>query len=131
MALRADVVFAGEDELSLIEPGDSVPAAQRLVGESNRSVIVRRGRAGAFSICGGVVREQPGRRVVPVDPIGAGDAFNAGYLSGLLSGADEQDRLAQGCAAGAYAVTIAGDWEGLPSREDLALADLDEGTALR
>jgi len=39
-------------------------------------------------------------------------------------------------AAGAFSVaggtvTIAGDWEGLPTREDLALADLEDGTALR
>jgi 2-dehydro-3-deoxygluconokinase len=131
MAERADVVFAGESELGLIEPGDTLAAARRLAGEGARTVVVRRGAAGAFSVDGGTVFQQPARPVTAVDPVGAGDAFNAGYLCALLDGVSEQARLALGGAVGAHAVTIAGDWEGLPTRDDLALADLEDGTALR
>ncbi|HXC83084.1 MAG TPA: PfkB family carbohydrate kinase [Trebonia sp.] len=105
--------------------------ARRLAGEGARTVVVRRGAAGAFSVAGGTVFRQPARPVTAVDPVGAGDAFTAGYLCALLDAAGEQARLALGCAVGAHAVTIAGDWEGLPTKEDLALADLEDGTALR
>jgi 2-dehydro-3-deoxygluconokinase len=54
-----------------------------------------------------------------VDPIGAGDAFAAGFLSGFL-----EDRPLEECgllanAMGAMAVTTSGDFEGLPTRSQL------------
>jgi 2-dehydro-3-deoxygluconokinase len=69
---------------------------------------------------------------VPViDTIGAGDAFTAGYLSAILDGLDLGDRLARGCALGAFAVAHTGDWEGLPTRDQLMLLDVPEGEPLR
>jgi 2-dehydro-3-deoxygluconokinase len=53
--------------------------------------------------------------------VGAGDAFTAGYLSALLDGADIPGRLQRGALTGAFAVSTAGDWEGLPTRSELAL----------
>ena len=50
---------------------------------------------------------------------------------GTLDGLDAPSRLAIACATGAYAVTVLGDWEGLPTREDLALMSRDEGTTIR
>jgi len=49
-----------------------------------------------------------------VDPIGAGDAFAAGFLSGLLRGWAYREAIRLGNRAGAYALTVAGDVEGLP-----------------
>jgi 2-dehydro-3-deoxygluconokinase len=66
-----------------------------------------------------------------LDPVGAGDAFGAGYLSGLCQGLDVEERLDVVTAAGAFAVTVPGDWEGLPSTADLSLLDADEGVVLR
>ena len=45
-----------------------------------------------------------------VDRIGAGDAFTAGLIHGLLSDMDYQDALEFGIAAGAYKHTIKGDY---------------------
>jgi 2-dehydro-3-deoxygluconokinase len=64
--------------------------------------------------------------VAAVDPVGAGDAFAAGYLSGLLDGEPPPARLHRATLAGAFAVTVPGDWEGLPSRADLALLAAEE-----
>ena len=55
-----------------------------------------------------------------VDPVGAGDAFVAGYLAERLDGNGPARRLATAIAAGAFAVTVPGDCEGLPRRSDLA-----------
>ena len=56
-----------------------------------------------------------------LDPVGAGDAFVAGYLAERLAGADPGRRLGLAIAAGAFAVTVPGDCEGLPTRADLDL----------
>jgi 2-dehydro-3-deoxygluconokinase len=69
---------------------------------------------------------------VPViDVIGAGDAFTAGYLSGRIEGLDPRDRLERANALGASAVACDGDWEGLPTRAELAHLTLPSGEALR
>jgi 2-dehydro-3-deoxygluconokinase len=66
-----------------------------------------------------------------VDPVGAGDAFGAGYLSGLCRGLDAEERLGLATTAGAFAVSVPGDWEGLPSLADLALLDQDPDAVAR
>ncbi|MFE2871472.1 PfkB family carbohydrate kinase, partial [Embleya sp. NPDC059259] len=64
-----------------------------------------------------------------VDPVGAGDAFAAGYLAELVEGATVAARLATAAAAGAFAVTVPGDWEGLPRRDELRLLRRDDAVA--
>ena len=54
-----------------------------------------------------------------IDPIGAGDAFNAGFLSGLLDNLDLYTCGRLGGIAGAYATTTWGDIEGLLSKEEM------------
>ncbi|PLT30639.1 sugar kinase [Peribacillus deserti] len=56
-----------------------------------------------------------------VDPVGAGDAFAAGVLSGLLDGFSLEEAARRGNAMGAMATMVNGDAEGLPDRADLAL----------
>ena len=131
LANQADVVFAGEDELRVLERASSGTAARELSANGERTVVVKKGAAGASSIRGGALYEQAAPAVQAVDPVGAGDAFVAGYISALLDGRDEAGRLALGCAVGAHAVTVAGDWEGLPDRDDLTMATMPEGTILR
>jgi len=41
------------------------------------------------------------------------------------------DRLHRATATAAFAVTTRGNWEGLPTRRDLALLDQPAGTTLR
>ena len=69
--------------------------------------------------------------VQAVDPVGAGDAFVAGYLAELLAGRPVADRLATAAACGAFAVTVPGDWEGLPGRDELAALTHRPGTVQR
>lgn len=66
-----------------------------------------------------------------VDLVGVGDAFVAGYLSGLLQGADIPARLQRAVTTAAFAVSTRGDWEGLPTPEELALLDEPDGTTVR
>ena len=58
-------------------------------------------------------------RRAQLDPIGAGDAFAAGYLAATLWGWAPEKRLRTANAMGALCVQNLGDYEGLPSRREL------------
>jgi 2-dehydro-3-deoxygluconokinase len=127
----ADIVFASEHELAILAPEDPVDGARRLAGDGDRTVVVKRGPKGAFSVSPEGINEEPAPSVTAIDPVGAGDAFVAGYLAATLDGLDSPGCLSMGCATGAFAVTVVGDWEGLPDRQDLVLMSQQEGTTLR
>jgi 2-dehydro-3-deoxygluconokinase len=127
----ADVVFAGEDEAGLVvDGGNAEDLGRSLAALGPRHVLITRGVLGALAVVDDEVMAVPVRRVSAVDPVGAGDAFAAGYLSGLLDGASTVDCLDRACLAGAFAVTVPGDWEGLPNRADLELLEA-QGIVLR
>jgi 2-dehydro-3-deoxygluconokinase len=67
--------------------------------------------------------------LVRVDPVGAGDAFAAGYLAGHLWAMPAEERLRVANAMGALSVATLGDYEGLPDRDEL-LAFLDDERSL-
>ena len=57
---------------------------------------------------------------VVVDPVGAGDAFCAGFIEARLDGLDLADGSRWGNACGAAAVAAEGDQTGLPTTAELA-----------
>ncbi|MGY1786792.1 sugar kinase [Geodermatophilus sp. SYSU D00698] len=128
----ADVVLATEEEARLLVEGpDDRTLLAALGALGPRQVLLKKGAAGSLSSVDGVVHRVPARQVDVVDPVGAGDAFGAGYLGGLCLRLPPEERLALATSAGAFAVTVPGDWEGLPSRADLALLDADPDTVVR
>lgn len=54
-----------------------------------------------------------------VDTVGAGDGFAVGVISALLEGARISDAVTRGTRTGAFAIQVAGDMEGLPTRAQL------------
>jgi 2-dehydro-3-deoxygluconokinase len=124
---QADVVFAGAEEAAIVagtaEPLDAALALEAL---GPRQVLIKLGGAGCLARIDGATHELPAPPVTVLDTVGAGDAFVAGYLAELIGGAAPARRLATAVAAGAWAVTVAGDWEGMPDRRALALLDTTE-----
>lgn len=128
----ADVVFAGEEEAHLVTGECSADAVARsLAALGPAEVIVKQGAAGALALVDDTLIDVPAVPVQAVDPVGAGDAFVAGYLAARLDGADTRTRLREATLAGAFAVTVQGDWEGLPERREMALLEQTGGTVLR
>ncbi|GAB7071700.1 sugar kinase [Mycolicibacterium hodleri] len=120
IAENADLVFGGADELRLLFPdGDATEAAERLVHGGCGEVVVKNGADGAATHCPGEVVNGPGFSVDVVDTVGAGDAFVAGYLSGLLQGVDVPGRLHRANACGAMLCMTPGDWESSPTLGDV------------
>jgi 2-dehydro-3-deoxygluconokinase len=108
---RADLVLGGEAELaSLIGEGHGVELARRCSNLGPSEVVLKRGPAGAAVLdADGVWHEHSGSPVPDVDPVGAGDAFNAGYITARLAGASPPDALARGAECGARAASTVGD----------------------
>ena len=68
---------------------------------------------------------------VVVDPVGAGDAFCAGFIAARLDGADLVTALEHGNACGAATAAALGDQTGLPNRAELQAilrASREDGT---
>jgi 2-dehydro-3-deoxygluconokinase len=121
LARRATLVIASDDELDLVGQGCEDEAVAHLLDQGVRHVGVKRGPLGATLHSREGRVDAPALAVTAVDPIGAGDAFTAGFLSGVLDGLDPADCLARGVTSGAFAVSTRGDWEGAPTRADLPL----------
>ncbi|WNF01810.1 sugar kinase [Streptomyces luomodiensis] len=132
------VLIASDDELPVVthaladRPEGEERAVGALLDAGIRDVVVKRGGAGAaFRDRDGSRHAVPALHVPVRDTVGAGDAFCAGYLSGLLDGLPPEQRLARANTLGAFAVASDGDWEGLPRRDELPLLAAAPGTTIR
>jgi 2-dehydro-3-deoxygluconokinase len=89
-------------------------------------VVLKLGKEGSAVLLEGSFLDQPGFEATEVDPVGAGDAFDAGYLAGHLWDLGVEERLRVANALGAMSVATLGDYEGLPDGRELW--DFLEGT---
>jgi 2-dehydro-3-deoxygluconokinase len=126
------VALPGADEAVLLTgESDPVRAAADLARLGPRQVVIKLGPRGALAYGpAGVVevRATPLPRVI--DPVGAGDAFAAGFLAGQLRGLDVAASLALANRCGAYAMTLPADQECLPFWDDVA-EDQSSGVDVR
>ncbi len=107
---QADVVFAsGEEELEpLTGAGGILEAAQAArIRSRGDTVIARAGKNGAY-LCSGsgiehIPSEPPPGPVV--DTVGAGDAFNAGFIAAKMDGAGDSEAVRRGHETAAYAIS--------------------------
>jgi 2-dehydro-3-deoxygluconokinase len=127
-AADVDVILGSPDELAVVtnrgagdDPADLARAA---IGLGPRIAVAKLGPDGALAIDGqapGLVVARPGVRLSRVvDPIGAGDAFCAGFIAARLDGEDLGAALETGNACGAAVASALGDQTGLPDRSELA-----------
>jgi 2-dehydro-3-deoxygluconokinase len=124
IANGANLVFGDADELAVVAgvapSADGLEAARKLETGGSGSVIVKRGAAGATLVGQGVAVDAAAVAVARViDPVGAGDAFCAGYLAALLEGLDAATALRWANACAAAALSAEGDLIGLPTRVEL------------
>jgi 2-dehydro-3-deoxygluconokinase len=116
---RVDLLFAGDEETRALWGRDDEEFLQELAGMGPQEVVLKKGEEGSVAVLGGEVLDQPALPVLEVDPVGAGDAFDAGYLAGHLWDLNPEQRLRVANAMGALSVATLGDYEGLPDREEL------------
>jgi ribokinase len=117
-----DVFLPNEIEATRIAHISDVPQAIRRLCAHARFVVVKEGGAGS-SAGGdaGYVKAQPIPTHV-VDTTGAGDAFDAGFLSAFLGGAPLEDAIAMANACGAISTRATGGVDGLATPEEAKAA---------
>ncbi|MEU2025928.1 sugar kinase [Streptomyces sp. NPDC016469] len=138
LARRADVVFVGEDEAESAWGVAGAAAIREALPEPG-VVVVKHGADGVtvFSHEPGLrpgapegadeVTHVPALRVDVVAPVGAGDAFAAGFLSATLRELPVRDRARHGHLMAAAVLTVPGDLTAPPPRERAdRLAALDD-----
>jgi 2-dehydro-3-deoxygluconokinase len=119
LADQADVVFVGTDEAQALFGTDD-PHRLRALLPGPRVLVVKDGANGVWAFEGDAGVVEPALRVDVLEPIGAGDAFAAGYLAGLLRGHDQRRRLRLGHVCAAAALMVSGDHGTPPADDELA-----------
>ncbi|MHC3475378.1 sugar kinase [Streptomyces sp. 7R007] len=114
LAGRADIVFVGLDEAQELWGAHLTATAVRDLLPAPRIVVVKDGprEATAFTPAGSATVPAP--RASVTEPVGAGDAFAAGFLTGLLRGEPLSRSLRLGHITAASALSVTGDHGPLP-----------------
>jgi sugar/nucleoside kinase (ribokinase family) len=125
----ADVFFPNEREASLITGrSDPLEAAHELVRRANAvgrdreagplTVALKLGQHGGLAVRGPEALRLPAPEVEVVDSTGAGDAFDAGFIYGLLDGRSLGECLAVAVACGSISTRAIGGVDGQPTLEE-------------
>jgi sugar/nucleoside kinase (ribokinase family) len=96
-------------------PSGGLHAALAALAARGPVPVVKRGGEGALALFEGAFVGARGPRVTPVDTVGAGDGFDAGFLAGWLTSRDITEALALGCACGALSTRAAGGTAAQPT----------------
>lgn len=115
---RAEVVFMNKEELRLLT-GGGLRRADMLIEAGARVVVVTLGKEGCCIVTKDAEEKVPGYKSKAVDTTGAGDAFAAGFLFGLLEGLELTQCGKLGNKLASLCVSKMGARAGLPSRGDL------------
>jgi len=125
---HVDVFMPNEQEAKYIAEKSDIDAAVDKLSDYCEVVVVTQGSRGSVcriddrTIRAGVFT------VTPQDTTGAGDSFNAGFLSQWLAGEDPKKCITYGSACGAIATTKLGGSTASPTADEAAafLQDHDE-----
>lgn len=113
---EVDVFFPNREELLAIA-GEGEARPEDAVGRlgAARVVAAKLGRDGALGWQHGALLRQDAFSITPVDTTGAGDSFNAGFLSSWLRDGDLREALRMGAACGALSTRAIGGTAALPA----------------
>jgi sugar/nucleoside kinase (ribokinase family) len=116
----SNVVFGSADEeIVPVARVASVEAAAHIISGGARIVVARRGKKGALAASLGGTHHVPAFAVTPVaDLLGAGDAFDGGFIAARLAGHDVAESLRWGNAVAALKITQPGA-RSLPTRAEV------------
>lgn len=116
IAEEADYFLPGLDELKLLYETDDFDAIVGRLRQLQAQSVVKGGDDVTFAVGADRIEEVPFFKAKHfVDPIGAGDGFCAGFISGLLRGCETAEAVRLGNLVGSLVVQAIGDWEGLPT----------------
>jgi sugar/nucleoside kinase (ribokinase family) len=106
-----DVLLPNEQEACRLARVDDPLLALNFLAVKVPLVIMKRGERGALARRGSEVFETTSPKVTPVDTIGAGDSFDAGFLHQFIRGVQISECLRYGNLTGAFSTTRSGGTE--------------------
>jgi sugar/nucleoside kinase (ribokinase family) len=116
----SDVVLGdAKEEVCLLAGLDTAEEAARMLCDGRRSIIARMGDAGALAATPSGLLRAAGFMVDVVDTLGAGDAFDAGFIAAGMDGRDLQEAMRWGNAVAALTIGKRGA-RGSPNRQELS-----------
>ena len=114
-----DLLFVNEREASQLTRTSTPKAALKILGTRVGCAVIKRGNRGAMAIQDGAMGNDGGFKVRVLDTTGAGDSFDAGFLSAYLRNTRLTDCLRIGNACGALSATRVGGTAGQPTESQL------------
>jgi 2-dehydro-3-deoxygluconokinase len=105
----ADVVLIGADEAMLFAGTSDPQELRQLLGPRSTLVVKSDAHVALALEPSGRSTEVPALTVEVVEPVGAGDAFAAGYLAGTLQGLPMEQRLRLGHLSAAAVLAVPDD----------------------
>jgi sugar/nucleoside kinase (ribokinase family) len=114
-----DVLFVNEREAMKLTRSNTLNDAFRTLGAKVNCAVVKRGARGATAIQNEEIFNDRGFRVRAIDTTGAGDSFDAGFLSAYLRHEPLAECLRVGNACGALSAMSIGGTAGQPSQQEL------------
>jgi sugar/nucleoside kinase (ribokinase family) len=108
---HVDILLPNQREAMKISQADDLETALSRLARKVETVVVKMGVGGAVAIQDGRRFSAPAVPVRVVDPVGAGDSFDAGFLHQFLRGADLTTCLAYGNVCGAFSASDCGGTE--------------------
>jgi 2-dehydro-3-deoxygluconokinase len=113
---RCDLLLTGENELAelLGQSADAKTLGRRISDRGPREIVVRSSASVGTFTSDGAWFELDVRRSDAIDPVGAGDAFNAGYIAVRLRDGSIEEALHAGVKCGAAVTTAVSDTSAFP-----------------
>jgi sugar/nucleoside kinase (ribokinase family) len=108
---HVDILLPNEREAMKISGAADLETALSRLAQKVETVVVKLGASGAVAIRDGRRFSAPAVPVTVVDPVGAGDSFDAGFLHQFLRGADLATCVTYGNLCGAFSTTDHGGTE--------------------
>lgn len=117
MLFSSDIALIGLDEAKLLLGTDNPETIIKVLREKGvRYIAIKDGSRGAICADANKCVHILPEKCKPIDPVGAGDGFNAAFIAGILEGRGIEFAGKMGAIAGAMATETLGDIEGYPSR---------------
>jgi sugar/nucleoside kinase (ribokinase family) len=123
-----DVFLPNAMEATRLARTSDLDAAARALAAKGDVVVVKDGANGAVAAVGGDLVRVAAPELRPVDTTGAGDAFDAGLIAGLLAGRDLAGAIRVANVAGALTTQAPGGVDAVPTMTEV-LAILGEEDA--
>jgi len=119
---HCSILFPGETELLLLSGRKDVPSAVAAMFDRNplETIVLKQGSRGCTVYTPDSKQQIPPFKVTEVDPTGAGDCFDAGFVCGRIEGRGLAESARLAAAVGALNAQAFGPMEGKISVQSVA-----------